>query len=41
MPAFFSLLKDEAEPAVRAVLGHFFFVYTTPMLMAMAAWEDF
>ncbi len=30
MPAFFSLLKDEAEPAVRAVLGHFFFVYIHP-----------
>lgn len=30
MPAFFSLLKDEREPAVRAVLGHFFFVYIHP-----------
>ena len=30
MPAFFSLLEDEAEPAVRAVLGHFFFVYIHP-----------
>ncbi|MCG8636914.1 MAG: Fic family protein [Desulfobacterales bacterium] len=30
MPAFFSLLKDEKEPAVRAVLGHFFFVYIHP-----------
>ncbi|MCP3940954.1 MAG: Fic family protein [Desulfobacteraceae bacterium] len=30
MPAFFSLLKDEEEPAVRAVLGHFFFVYIHP-----------
>ena len=30
MPAFFSLLKDEAEPAVKAVLGHFFFVYIHP-----------
>jgi Fic family protein len=27
MPAFFSLLKDEENPAVKAVLGHFFFVY--------------
>ncbi|MEH0022898.1 MAG: Fic family protein [Desulfobacter sp.] len=30
MPAFFSLLKDEEEPAVRAVLGHFFFVNIHP-----------
>jgi Fic family protein len=30
MHAFFSLLKDEAEPAVKAVLGHFFFVYIHP-----------
>ena len=30
MPAFFTLLKDETEPAVRAVLGHFFFVYVHP-----------
>lgn len=30
MPAFFSLLKDEKEAAVRAVLGHFFFVYIHP-----------
>ena len=30
MPAFFSLLKDEAEPAVKAVLGHFFLVYIHP-----------
>jgi hypothetical protein len=32
MPAFFTLLKDEKEPAVRAVLGHFFFVYIHPYL---------
>ena len=32
MPAFFSLLKDEEEPAVRAVLGHFFFVYIHPYI---------
>ena len=31
MPAFFTLLKDEKEPAVRAVLGHFFFVYIHPL----------
>jgi hypothetical protein len=30
MPAFFSLLKDEEHPAVKAVLGHFFFVYIHP-----------
>jgi hypothetical protein len=30
MPAFFTLLKDEEEPAARAVLGHFFFVYIHP-----------
>jgi hypothetical protein len=30
MPALFALLKDEKEPAVRAVLGHFFFVYIHP-----------
>jgi hypothetical protein len=30
MPAFFSLLKDEEEPSVKAVLGHFFFVYIHP-----------
>jgi hypothetical protein len=30
MPAFFSLLTDEEDPAVKAVLGHFFFVYIHP-----------
>lgn len=30
MPAFFALLKYEEDPAVRAVLGHFFFVYIHP-----------
>ena len=30
MPALFSLLEDEEEPAVKAVLGHFFFVYIHP-----------
>ncbi len=30
MPAFFELLEDEAEPAVRVVLGHFVFVYIHP-----------
>lgn len=32
MPAFFDLLKDEEEPAVRVVLGHFFFVYIHPYM---------
>ena len=32
MPAFFTLLKDEQEPAARAVLGHFFFVYIHPYI---------
>ena len=32
MPAYFSLLQDEEEPAVRAVLGHFFFVYIHPYI---------
>ncbi len=30
MPAFFELLRDEADPAVRIVLGHFVFVYIHP-----------
>ena len=30
MPAFFDLLQNEPEPAVRAVLGHFMFVYIHP-----------
>lgn len=30
MPAFFDLLQNEAEPAVRVVLGHFIFVYIHP-----------
>ena len=30
MPVFFDLLTEEAEPAVRAVLGHFMFVYVHP-----------
>lgn len=32
MPAFFILLEEENEPAVRAVLGHFFFVYVHPYM---------
>lgn len=30
MPAFFDLLRNETEPAVRVVLGHFIFAYVHP-----------
>lgn len=32
MPAFFDLLREETEPAVRVVLGHFMFVYIHPYM---------
>jgi len=32
MPAFFELLTNETEPAVRVVLGHFMFVYIHPYI---------
>lgn len=32
MPAFFELLQEELDPAVRAVLGHFVFVYIHPYM---------
>jgi len=32
MPAFFDLLREETEPAVRVVLGHFMFVYVHPYM---------
>jgi hypothetical protein len=32
MPALFDLLREEKEPAVRAVLGHFIFVYIHPYM---------
>lgn len=32
MPALFDLLRDEKEPAVRVVLGHFLFVYIHPYM---------
>lgn len=32
MPAFFELLHDEPDPAVRVVLGHFMFVYIHPYM---------
>jgi Fic/DOC family len=32
MPALFDLLRAEAEPPVRAVLGHFIFVYIHPYM---------
>jgi hypothetical protein len=32
MPVLFDLLREEAEPAVRVVLGHFVFVYIHPYM---------
>jgi len=32
MPALFDLLKEEQDPAVRVVLGHFMFVYIHPYM---------
>ena len=32
MPALFALLKEETDPSVRAVLGHFMFVYIHPYM---------
>jgi Fic/DOC family len=32
MPTFFELLREETEPAVRVVLGHFVFVYIHPYM---------
>lgn len=32
MPAFFELLEEEKDPAVRVVLGHFVFVYVHPYM---------
>jgi hypothetical protein len=32
MPALFELLREEPEPAVRVVLGHFMFVYIHPYM---------
>ena len=32
MPVFFELLAADPHPAVRAVLGHFFFVYIHPYM---------
>lgn len=32
MPAFFELLTEETEPAVRIVLGHFIYVYIHPYM---------
>lgn len=32
MPAFFNLLQEENNPAVRVVLGHFIFVYIHPFI---------
>ena len=32
MPAFFDLLREETEPSVRVVLGHFIFAYIHPYM---------
>ena len=32
IPAFFDLLREETEPSVRVVLGHFVFVYIHPYM---------
>ena len=32
MPVLFDLLKNEPHPAVRSVLGHFFFVFIHPYM---------
>ena len=32
MPAFFDLLREEKDPSVRVVLGHFVFVYIHPYM---------
>jgi Fic family protein len=32
MPAFFDMLREEPEPSVRVVLGHFVFVYIHPYM---------
>jgi Fic family protein len=32
MPAFFNMLTEEQDPAVRVVLGHFVFVYIHPYM---------
>jgi Fic family protein len=32
MPALFDLLREETEPCVRVVLGHFIFVYIHPYM---------
>lgn len=32
MPAYFDLLREETDPAVRIVLGHFIFVYIHPYM---------
>ncbi len=32
MPTLFDLLREETHPAVRVVLGHFFFIYIQPYM---------
>ena len=42
MPAFFDLLREDKEPAVRVVLGHFVFVYIHPLTWTgTAVWAGF
>ena len=41
MPAFFDLLREEKDAAVRVVLGHFVFVYIHPYMDGTAAWGVF
>ena len=41
MPTLFELLEEETEPSVKAVLGHFFFVYIHPYQTEMAGLQGF
>ena len=38
MAAYFDMLTQETQPAVRVVLGHFVFVYIHPYMTGTAAW---
>ena len=40
MPALFDLLREEADPAVRAVLGHLIFVYIHPYMEESSSLAD-
>jgi hypothetical protein len=41
MPALFDLLREEADPAVRAVLGHLIFVYIHPYMEESSSLADY